>query len=166
MILGLSLAVFTNLHVALSLAGIVAGLLVALAMLGARRPPAMTAVFLLATALTDLSGFLFPIPFDPAYVVGMIDLAALALAALALYGQGLRGAWRATYVVSALFALYLNCFVLVVQSFQKIAFLHQLAPTGKEPVFAATQGILLVAFIGFGVAALRRFKPAVAVAPV
>jgi hypothetical protein len=61
-------------------------------------------------------------------------------------------------------ALYFNCFVLVVQSFQKIPFLHQFAPKGNEPPFAVAQGVLLVLFIGFGVAALKRFRPVSAAA--
>ena len=165
MLLGMSLAVFTNFHVFLSLVGIVAGLIAAFAMLNAKLPPKLTGLFLLTTALTDITGFMFPMPFDPAFVVGIIDLAAVAIACMALYGGRLKGATRWLYVVSALFALYLNCFVLVVQSFQKVAFLHQFAPTGKEPAFAAVQGVLLVLFIGLGVAALRRFRPLATAAP-
>jgi hypothetical protein len=159
MVLGMSLAAFTNFHVFLSLVGIVAGLIAAFAMLNAKVPAKLTGLFLLTTALTDVTGFLFPMPFDPAFVVGIIDLVALAIACWALYGGHLKGAARWVYVASALFALYFNCFVLVVQSFQKVPFLHQFAPTGKEPAFAAAQGMLLVLFIGFGVAALRRFRP-------
>jgi ABC-type polysaccharide/polyol phosphate export permease len=55
--------------------------------------------------------------------------------------------------------LYLNCFVLVVQSFQKISFVHALAPTQKEPPFAVAQGVLLIVFIGLGIAAFRKFRP-------
>jgi hypothetical protein len=44
------------------------------------------------------------------------------------------------YVTTALFALYLNCFVAVVQFFQKIPALHALAPKGNEPPFAVAQG--------------------------
>ncbi|HEY2683501.1 MAG TPA: hypothetical protein VGI93_08340 [Steroidobacteraceae bacterium] len=159
MVLGLSLAAFTQLHVALSLIGIIAGLIVALSMLSANRPPALTALFLASTALTDITGFLFPMPFDPADVVGIIDLAAVLIALLALYGNHLARAWRWVYVVSAVVSLYLNCFVLVVQTFQKVPFFHQFAPTGKEPAFAAAQGVLLVLFVCLAIAALRRFKP-------
>jgi hypothetical protein len=159
MILGMSLAAFTQFHVILSLIGIVAGIVVALAMLSARRVSRTTALFLIMTAATDLTGFLFPMPFDPADAIGIIDLVFLVLAALALYSGKLAGSWRWIYVSSALFALYLNCFVLVVQSFQKIAFFHALAPTQKEPPFAAAQGALLVLFLGLGIAALRKFHP-------
>jgi hypothetical protein len=159
MVLGLSLAAFTGLHVILSLVGILAGLMVAFAMLQAKQPPRLSALFLLTTALTDMTGFLFPMPFDPAFAVGIIDLVAVAVACLALYVSHLNGAARWVYVVGGLLALYFNCFVLVAQGFQKVAFLHQYAPTGKEPAFAAAQGVLLVLFLGFGVAAVRKFHP-------
>ena len=62
-------------------------------------------------------------------------------------------------MISAIVALYFNCFVLAVQSFQKIPFFHALAPTQKEPPFAVAQAILLILFVGLGIAAVRRFRP-------
>jgi hypothetical protein len=159
MLLGMSLSSFTQLHVIISLIGIAAGLVVAFAMLSAKRPPATTALFLLTTALTDITGFMFPMPFDPADVIGIIDLVFVGLAGVALYVNHLQGAARWIYVASALLALYFNCFVLVVQSFQKVPFLHQFAPKGNEPAFAVAQAVLLILFIGLGVAALKKFRP-------
>jgi hypothetical protein len=159
MVLGMTLRTFTQFHVILSLIGIACGIVVALAMLSAKRVPKTTSIFLITTAATDLTGFLFPMPFDPADVIGIISLLIVGLATLALYSGKLRASWRWIYVASALFSLYLNCFVLVVQSFQKVAFFHALAPTQKEPPFAAAQGVVLVLFIGVGIAALRRFRP-------
>jgi hypothetical protein len=159
MLLGMSLSSFTQLHVVISLIGIAAGLVVAFAMLSAKRPPATTAVFLLTTALTDITGFMFPTPFDPADVIGILDLVFVGLACVALYVNHVQGAARWIYVASALLALYFNCFVLVVQSFQKVPFLHQFAPKGNEPAFAVAQGVLLILFIGLGVAALKKFRP-------
>jgi hypothetical protein len=164
MLLGMSLAGFTQFHVVISLIAIAAGLVAAFAMLAARRPPATTALFLLLTALTDITGLMFPMPFDPADVIGIIDLVFVASACVALYVNHLRGAARWVYVSSALLALYFNCFVLVVQSFQKIPFLHQFAPKGNEPAFAVAQGVLLVLFIGLGIAALKKFRPLAAAA--
>jgi len=63
------------------------------------------------------------------------------------------------YVVSAIVALYLNVFVAVFQAFLKIAPVHDLAPTQKEPPFAIAQGIVLLAFIALGYLAVRRFRP-------
>ncbi len=168
MILGMSLATFTQLHVIISLIAIVSGIAATLGMLGARRMPGTTLLFLSFTVLTSVTGFMFATPadaprvigsLDPAKLIGLISLILLALASLALYGYKLAGAWRGAYVVGAIIALYFNCFVLVVQSFQKNSFLHALAPTQKEPPFAVAQGVLLILFIGLGVAAFKKFRP-------
>lgn len=168
MILGMSVAAFTQLHVIISLIAIVSGIIVALGMLGARRMPGMTALFLITTVATSFTGFMFDTPvdaprvigsLDPAKIIGLISLVFLALAILALYSYKLASSWRAVYVISALVALYFNCFVLVVQSFQKISFFHALAPTQKEPPFAVAQAILLILFVGIGIAAFKKFRP-------
>ena len=162
MILGMSTAAFTELHVIISLIGIASGIVVVLAMLTAKRVPQMTALFLITTVLTSATGFLFPTTkFDPADGVGVISLIVLAVAILALYVYKLHGAWRWIYVASAVLSLYLNAFVGVVQTFPKIGFFHTLAPTQTEPPFAIAQGILLIVFIGLGIIAARRFRPAV-----
>ena len=83
----------------------------------------------------------------------------MALTFYALYAKKLFGGWRRVYVVTAVIALYLNFFVLIVQSFLKIPALHQLAPQGNEPPFAIAQGIVLLAFIALGIAAARKFHP-------
>jgi hypothetical protein len=64
------------------------------------------------------------------------------------------------YVGTAIFALYLNVFVGVVQSFQKFAYLNKFAPTGSEPTFAVTQLLVLILFVIAGVAVVRRYRPA------
>ena len=51
---------------------------------------------------------------------GILSLVLLAIACFALYGMKLAGAWRWIYVLTALISLYLNVFVLVIQSFLKI----------------------------------------------
>jgi hypothetical protein len=175
MILGMSTAAFTQLHVFISLVAIVSGIAVLWGMLTLRRMPGVTALFLVTTALTSLTGFLFPTPadaprvigsLDPAKVVGLISLIVLVPAIVALYVYRLGGFWRGTYVICSIIALYFNCFVLVVQAFQKIEFLHSLAPTQKEPPFGVAQAALLILFIGLGVAAFRRFKPSAGISAV
>jgi hypothetical protein len=161
MILGMPLSTFTTLHVIISLVAIAAGVVVLVGMLAGRSPGGMTALFLATTALTSMTGFLFP--FDhllPSHIVGIISLVALAVALLALYGFHLRGAWRWLYVVGALLAFYLTAFVGVVQAFQKLGVLHPLAPTQSEPPFLAAQIGLLVLFLVLGFLAARRFHPA------
>jgi len=160
MILGMSVATFTQFHVILSLIGIVSGIVVVFAMLGANRLPGLTALFLLTTVATSVTGFMFHFAsFGPPEIVGVISLVALAAAILALYSYKLAGAWRWIYVAAAVFALYLNVFVGVVQTFQKVAFFHALAPTQTEPPFAVAQGVVLIAFVAVGLAAVRKFHP-------
>jgi len=154
---------YTLVHVILSLIGIVSGLIVLAGLLRSNRMDGWTLLFLLTTILTSVTGFGFPYHgVTPAIVVGIISLFVLGLAGLARYVFGLRGAWRWIYVVSAVLALYFNCFVLVVQSFLHIPALHRLAPTGSERPFAIVQGIVLVLFLLGGILAVRRFRPAVA----
>jgi hypothetical protein len=160
MILGMSTAAFTQFHVLLSLIGIVSGIVVALAMLGSSRLPVLTAIFLLTTVATSATGFFFHFAsFGPPEIIGVISLVDLAVAILALYSYKLAGSWRWIYVATALFALYLNVFVGVVQTFQKVTFFHALAPTQAEPPFAVAQGIVLIAFIVLGIAAAKKFRP-------
>ena len=160
MILGMSTASFTLFHVALSLVGIVAGLIVVFGMLASKRMPGMTALFLLTTVLTSVTGFFFPFErLLPSHIVGIISLVILAIAVVALYSGGLNRSWRWIYVISAVMALYLNVFVLVVQAFLKVAALKQLAPTQSEPPFAIAQGVVLLLFIALAVLAIRSFHP-------
>ena len=163
MILGLSVGAYTMLHVAISLLGIIAGLVVVALMILGRMARAVTALFLVASILTDVTGYFFHSKsFGPPHVVGAISLVVLAIALFALYGRKLAGAWRGTWVVCAVIGLYLNVFVAVVQAFGKLPALHDLAPNGTEPPFAVAQGLTLVLFVVLGVAAFRRFKPAIA----
>jgi hypothetical protein len=156
----MSISTFTLLHVIISLVGICTGFVVVVGMLKSKGLDAWIVVFLASTALTDLTGYCFhPIIFDPAEIVGFISLSVLAVTAFALYAGHLAGAWRWIYVVGALLGLYLNTFVAVIQSFQKLAFLQQLAPTQKEPPFLIAQALVLAVFIVLGVSAVKRFRP-------
>jgi len=160
MILGLSVATFTLIHVIISLVGIVAGIVVLLAMIAGRRLDGCTLLFLVATIATSVTGFFFHAQsIGPPHIVGVISLVVLAIALLALYGRRLAGAWRPVYIVAAVAALYLNCFVGVVQAFQKLAFLQPLAPTQSEPPFVAAQGATLLAFLVLGFLAVRKYHP-------
>ena len=163
MVLGMSLSAFTTLHVVISLIAILAGLIVMFGMLGSNPMPGLTAIFLLFTILTSATGFLFPFNgVTPGDVVGALSLVLLAIACIALYGMKLSGGWRWIYVVTALISLYLNVFVLVIQSFLKIPALTALAPGNPPtgPIFAVVQGIVLVFFVVMIIGAVRRFRPA------
>jgi hypothetical protein len=162
MIIGMSFSTFTTVHVIISLIAIAVGLVVLYGMLQNKPLPAWTAVFLITTVLTSVTGFMFPATArTPAQIVGAISLIILALAILALYALHLRGAWRWIYIVTSVAALYLNCFVGVVQAFQKIPALAALAPTQTEAPFAIAQIIVLALFIQLGYRAIRKFHPAV-----
>lgn len=152
------LTLFTLVHVLISLVGIVTGFVVFHGMLVRDGRPAWTRVFLTTTVLTSVTGFMFPFKgFTPALGFGILSMILLGLAIHALYRRKLAGRWRVTYVATALFAQYLNVFVLVVQSFQKIPPLHALAPTQSEPPFGIAQGTVLILFLSFGFAAAKRF---------
>jgi hypothetical protein len=89
----------------------------------------------------------------------MVACVVLAIALFALYKEHLAGAWRWIYVIAAVVSLYLNVFVLVVQSFVKIAALNALAPTQSEPPFAITQAVVLAIFALITLIAVIKFWP-------
>jgi len=157
---GIPTHLFLQIHVALSLIGIVAGLIVLYGLLAGRALGGWTALFLATTILTSVTGFPLP-PFglDPPRMVGILSLILLAVAVAAYYVFHLDGAWRWVYVVTAMVALYLNCFVAVIQSFSKITSLHALAPTQSEPPFVIAQIVVLALFVVLGFLSVRRFHP-------
>jgi hypothetical protein len=160
MILGMSVATYTAVHVVISLIGIATGLVVLFGMLGNRWLPRWNAIFLWTTILTSVTGFGFPFSFDhllPSHKVGFLSLLLLAIALVALYGKHMAGGWRRVYVYTAMAAEWLNIFVLIVQAFLKIPALHALAPNGKEPPFAITQLVVLLILGWLTVRAAKRF---------
>ena len=160
MILGMSTQVFTILHVIISLAGIGSGLIAILA-LPANKLSGLTGFFLSTTALTSITGFLFPFHgIDPAIILGILSMIVLLLAAIALYGCKLSGGWRGVYVISATIALWFNVFVLFAQLFAKVPALKAIAPTQSSPAFGATQLVVLLAFIVLAIRSLKGFRGA------
>jgi hypothetical protein len=90
MILGMSLATFTILHVAISLIGIGTGLIVLLGLLSGKLLSPWNGIFLLFTILTSVTGFLFPYEkVTPGIILGVLSMIALiiALGALRLPSQ-------------------------------------------------------------------------------
>src|SRR5882757_1270732 len=95
MILGMSIPAFTLLHVIISLIAIGSGLIAVGGMFASHRLPCTTALFLLTTILTSVTGFLFPIHgFTPALGFGAVSCVLLAIALFALYVKHAMGAWR------------------------------------------------------------------------
>jgi len=148
-----------TIHVVLSLLEIPAGLALVSALLKGRAPGGFAFVFLILSALTCLTGFPLPPPgLDPARIVGILALALTAAAAFAFYVRRARGAWGPIFVVGAVAALYLDVFVAIVQSFQKLSFLQPLAPTQSEPPFLIAQTVALAIFVALGALAVSRFR--------
>jgi hypothetical protein len=153
---GISTDLFLKVHVALSLVGIASGLLVMLALVGGRLRSGWTWLFLVTTTLTSVTGYpLAPFGWDPARTVATISLVVLAIAIVAYALFHLAGAWRWIYVVTATIVLFFNCFVGVAQSFDKIPFLHALAPTQEALPFKVAQIVLLVIFVVLGFLAVK-----------
>lgn len=154
------LLLLTQIHVAISLIGIFSGLVVLVGLLTARRLNSWTALFLASTVATSLTGFLFPFNgFTPAIGVGIISLALLAVAIFARYSKRLAGGSRWIYTVTAMFSLYLNVFVLIVQLYEKVPLLKALAPTQSEAPFIATQVVTLMLFLLLTTLAVLKFHP-------
>jgi hypothetical protein len=154
-----NLHTFTILHVIISLIGIGSGFVVLIGLLTSKRLDGWTALFLLSTVATSVTGFFFPYHgFTPAIGVGIISLIMLAIAIFARYLGHLGGSWRGVYVISSMVALYFNFFVLIVQSFQKIPALRAMAPTQSEPPFLVAQAVSLVLFVVLTIVAALRFR--------
>jgi hypothetical protein len=157
MILGMT--TFTFVHVVLSLVGIFSGFVVAFGMLAGKRLDGWSALFLLTTVATSVTGFLFPFHrFLPSHGVGIVSLVVLAVAILARYALGLAGPWRRIYVITAMMALYLNVFVLIAQLFQKVPVLRAMAPTQSEPPFLVAQLAAMGFFVALTIAVAKRFR--------
>jgi hypothetical protein len=159
MILGMSISTFTTLHVVISLVGIGTGFVVFYGMLVSKRLESWTAVFLTATVLTSVTGFMFPfVAIGPPHIFGAISLPVLALIIYAFYVGRPSNRWRWIYVLGAILVQYLNVVVAIVQTFLKIEIFNAIAPNQTEPPFAFAQGIVLVAFAAFAFFAVRNFQ--------
>jgi len=77
---------FTLFHIAISLMGIGSGLVVMAGLLNSKRLDGWTILFLITTAATSVTGFLFPFHgVTPGIVVGILSIIVLAIAILARY---------------------------------------------------------------------------------
>ena len=153
------LTIFTLAHVVVSLLGVVSGFVVLFGLLAGKRLARWTALFLATTVATSVTGFFFPVHrFMPSHAVGILSLLVLAVAIYARYARHLAGGWRKAYVVSAVIAFYLNVFVGIVQAFQKVPALKDLAPTQSEPPFKITQLLVLILFVAFAIIGAIRFR--------
>jgi hypothetical protein len=153
------LTTFTIFHVLISLIAIGSGFVVVAGLLASQRPSGSAKLFWTTAVATTVTGFLFPFHgFTPAIGLGIVSTFVLAIGLAALYRFDLAGGWRRTYATAAVIALYLNMFVLVVQLFEKVPALQELAPTQSEPPFQISQLVVLVVFAVLGVQAARKFR--------
>jgi hypothetical protein len=157
MIAGMTTLTFV--HVVISLVAIFSGLIVILGMISRRKIEGLTGLFLGTTVLTSVTGFFFPYHgVTPGIVVGIILLVVLAVAIFARYSRHMVGGWRKTYVITSVLALYLNCFVFVVQLFEKVPALRALLPKGSEPPFGIAQVPVMVVFVVLGIYAVKGYR--------
>jgi hypothetical protein len=89
----------------------------------------------------------------------VLSLILLLGAVVAYYAFHLEGIWRLIYVGCAAPRFISMCSSSSRRGFLKVPFLHDLAPTGSEPPFIATQAVVLLIFIVLGVLAAVRFRP-------
>jgi hypothetical protein len=153
------LAALTIFHVALSLIGIIAGLVFVAGLMSSKRRDGWTSVFLWTTVATNVTGFFFPIHgLTPGLVLAVLSLIALTVAIRAWSSVRAYNSSGTSFVIASTIALYFNVFVLIAQSFAKIPALKELAPTQSDPPFAIAQSIVLVIFITLGVMATQRVR--------
>jgi hypothetical protein len=157
---GIPTHLFLQIHVAISLIALVAGLIALYSWINSKNWNGWTALFLVTIILTSVTGFPLP-PFglDPPRMVGILSLILLAIAVLGIYVFKISGPWRWIFIITATAALWLDAFVGVIQAFAKLPPLHELAPNGSEPPFVIVQLIVLLIFIVLGFLALRKFYP-------
>ena len=151
---------YTLVHVFLSLIAIASGIVVAYGLVNAKRFNRWTVLFLVTTLATNLTAFGFALASSPGDKIAMISIGVLLVASVARYDCELDGPCRWIYVITAMMALYLNVFVLILHAFQKVSTLKALAPTGYELPFLIAQEIILVLFVWLTVVAVKRFRSA------
>lgn len=154
------LQALTLFHTAISIAAILAGIPVVVALLNNTRHR-WTGAFLFLAVATSVTGYFFPFNgVTPAMITGAIALIILALVYVAQRRLADGRGWQWVYAGGIVASLYLLLFVAVVQAFLKIRPLHQLAPNGSEPPFTIAHLTVLALSIVVGVVAASRFRPA------
>lgn len=150
------LLAYTLFHVLVSLVEIAAGIALVRAFINRSPSDGPAKLFLITAAITLFGGFLFPFHgVTPAIVIGLLNVAILAVTIFAWRKASTARVWNATFVIGALALLYFNCLVLIVQSFQKVPGLHDLAPVGNEPAVLVSQTVLLIAAVVVGYFSFR-----------
>jgi hypothetical protein len=157
----LDVSTLTTVHTLLSLIALATGIPLAVAFVTSKAPGLWTAVYLVTSIATSVTGFAFPFEtFGPSHWVGVFSLVVLAIALLARYVFHYVGAWRWIYATAVIASVYFLVFVGIAQAFMKIPALHALAPTLSEPPFALSQAANLCLFVILAIIATLRFRRA------
>lgn len=148
-------------HTGLSILGVLLGVPAMLRLLFNQPLSAIwTDSFLVVAILATLTGFLLPFSaITPAVAVGIVSTVIFAVMLLARFRFDLAGHAAWIYAAGMVASLYLLVFVGIVQSFGKLDFLHQLAPTQTELPFVVIQLIVLSDFVMLGIWSIRKFWP-------
>jgi hypothetical protein len=153
MILGMSIGTFTFLHVVITLVAIGSGLIIVGGMFASRVLPVTTALFL-HNGIDQHNGV--PLPHSRFYAgigrrcLGLCDPTGRAVCFIQRAPSRRMALDLCDHAIASLF-------VLVAQSFMKVAALNALAPTQAEPPFAITQSVVLMIFVLTGLIALVKF---------
>ena len=132
-----SLATFTVLLVAISLAAIASGFIVIFGLIASKRLNGLSLLILATTVATSMTGFGFRIMrFTPGLALGGISLVTLSIAIYTRYVRHLSKGCAHHTSSSRWCRSIFNVFVLIVQAFQKMPFLKVLAPTQTDWLFA------------------------------
>ena len=122
----------------------------------------MTALFLVTTVATSVTGFMFPVEaFGPPEIIGVIssagagrgDSRAVRVQAGRLMALGLRGLRDVRAVFECLRRSWCR-------PFRRCRSSTRWRRPRRNPPFAVAQGILLIVFIGLGILAAKKFRPA------
>lgn len=153
------LGIFTATHTLLSVAALLSGVPVVVALLHGSRSSRWFRIFWMTATATSLTGFFFPFHgMTPAIGVGIVALIILAIVLMAAPKVQQSRAGAFIYASGLVASEYLLVFVAIAQAFGKIAVLHAAAPTLKEPPFVAIQFIALAIFVLLGILSSRKLK--------
>lgn len=144
-------------HTVISIAALVLGLDVLFRIAFRVRHRSRELAFVDAAVVATATGFLFPFHgVTPALAIGVVSSAVLVMTWACRRRSMTNRACHTAFIAGLVVSEYLLCFVAVAQAFGKIAFLHRLAPTLREPAFGLSQALLLLVFAAIAVRISRR----------
>ncbi len=149
-----NLELLTDIHTGLSFLALALGIPAIASLFKRALSRNWIALFLMSAWATTITGFFFPfIGFTPAFITGIVSAIVLIGTSVAQHGFHMKGRARDFYACGIVMSEYLLVFVAIAQTFLKIEFFNNLAPTLSEPPFAIAQvvGIAVFGIIGWNV---------------